>query len=81
VNAPQGGIDAIIGLLLTLCAHPLSPRYNAWATRLRERHPNFNPAPTARSTKIMTVTLRTLGSVFLPFSILYLLPMVLPKPR
>jgi hypothetical protein len=59
---------AVIGLALVWWAKPLSLRYNAWTTGLRERHPNFNPPPTpvwrARNTKIMTVMFRLLG-VFL----------------
>lgn len=59
---------ALLGLFLTFWAAPLSVRYNAWTTSLRERHPNFNPPPTsewrARNTKIMTVIFRV-GGVFL----------------
>jgi uncharacterized membrane protein YjgN (DUF898 family) len=60
---------ALLGLALIFWAAPLSARYNAWTTRLRERHPNFNPPPTpewrARNTKIMTVVFRVAGSVLL----------------
>jgi len=56
-----GIVFVLTGLALTFFAKPLSIRYNAWTTRLRERHPNFNPPPTpewrARNTKIMTVIL------------------------
>jgi hypothetical protein len=59
---------AVTGLALVWWAKPLSLRYNAWTTGLRERHPVFNPPPTpvwrARNTKIMTVMFRLLG-VFL----------------
>ena len=34
---------ALLGLALICWAAPLSIRYNAWTTGLRERHPNFNP--------------------------------------
>jgi uncharacterized membrane protein YjgN (DUF898 family) len=56
---------AVVGLSLIYWAVPLSIRYNAWTTSLRERHPNFNPPPTpewrARNTKIMTVIFRVAG--------------------
>jgi len=59
----------LLGLVLILWAAPLSIRYNAWTTRLRERHPNFNPPPTpewrARNTKIMSVIFRIAGAFFL----------------
>lgn len=52
-------------LAIAIWATPLSIRYNAWTTALRERHPNFNPPPTpewrARNTKIMTIMFRALG--------------------
>jgi hypothetical protein len=61
----------------------LSVRYNAWTTRLRERHPDFNSPPTpewrAKNTKIMTVMFRVVGLFFILLSILYLLPVVVPK--
>ena len=59
---------ALLGLVLIFFAASLSVRYNAWTTRLRERHPNFNPPPTpewrARNTKIMTVIFRIAGVFF-----------------
>ena len=59
----------LLGLALIIWANPLSVRYNAWTTRLRENHPNINPPPTpewrARNTKIMTVLFRVAGSAFL----------------
>jgi hypothetical protein len=58
-----------LGLALIIWANPLSVRYNAWTTRLRERHPNINQPPTpewrARNTKIMTVLFRVAGLAFL----------------
>jgi len=69
---------AIVGLALIFWAAPLSIRYNAWTTRFRERHPNFNPPPTAewraRNTKIITVIFRIAGAVFLFRVFLGLLP-------
>jgi hypothetical protein len=60
---------ALAGIALVLWAKPLSIRYNAWTTRLRERHPSFNPPPTpewrARNTKIMTLLFRLAGIVFI----------------
>src|SRR5271155_5153699 len=64
----QGLTFAAAGLAFLWWAKPLSLRYNAWTTGLRERHPNINPPPTpvwrARNTKIMTVMFRLFG-VFL----------------
>ncbi len=73
------------GLGLIYWAAQLSSRYNAWTTRLRERHPNINPPPTpewrARNTKIMTVMFRALGIFFVLLSIMYLLPLIVPGPH
>jgi len=70
----------VIGLVLACWAEPLSLRYNAWTTGLRERHPNINPPPTpewrARNTKIMRVIFRVAGIFFVVLSIMYLLPPV-----
>jgi len=67
---------ALIGLALLFWATPLSIRYNAWTTGLRERHPNFNPPPTpewrVRNTKIMTVIFRLAGVFFVLLSLLTL---------
>ena len=73
--------DLLVAIVFTLAgfglvswAKPLSTRYNAWTTRLRERHPNFNPPPTpewrARNTMIMTVLFRIVGAVFILRAIL-----------
>ena len=71
---------AVTGLALIYWAVPLSIRYNAWTTGLRERHPNFNPPPTpewrARNTKIMTVIFRVAGAFLFLLSILTLLTLV-----
>ena len=76
---------AVIGLALIVRAAPLSVRYNAWTTGLRERHPNINPPPTpewrARNTKIMTVMFRVLGVGLAVLSIMYLLPLIVTKPH
>jgi len=70
-------VFALAGFTLAWRAKPLSMRYNAWTTRLRERHPNFNPPPTpewrARNTKIMTVLFRIVGVVFILRAILTLI--------
>jgi len=85
VNVIPGIGYAVIGLGLVFRAAPLSLRYNAWTTRLRERRPNFNPPPTpewrARNTKIMTIMFRTLGVILVVFSIMLLLPPGLPNPH
>jgi hypothetical protein len=72
-----GPIYGFVGVLLAYYARPLSIRYNAWTTRLRERHPNLNPPPTpewrARNTKIMTVYFRVAGLFLLLLSLFTLL--------
>jgi hypothetical protein len=84
MNWIVGATYFVIGIVLTWWAAPLSIRYNAWTTGLRERHPNFNPPPTpewrARNTKIMTVMFRLGGIFFVLLSIMYLLPVIVPKP-
>src|SRR5271169_5272178 len=76
----QGLTFAAAGLAFLWWAKPLSLRYNAWTTGLRERHPNINPPPTpewrARNTKIMTVLFRIAGAFFLLLSALTLLAVV-----
>jgi hypothetical protein len=83
VNLTLGIIYALIGIALMIWAAPLSRRYNAWTTGVRERNPNFNPPPTpewrARNTKIMTVLFRVFGLFVFLLSILYLLPIIVPK--
>ena len=78
-------VYAAIGLALVLWATPLSIRYNAWTTSLRERHPNVNPPPTpewrARNTKIMTMVFRVAGVFLVLLSISYLLLMIATKPH
>jgi hypothetical protein len=85
VNLILGIGYAVIGLALIVWAKPLSIRYNAWTTGLRERHPNVNPPPTpewrARNTKIMTVIFRALGVGLAVLSIMYLLPLIVAKPH
>jgi hypothetical protein len=76
---------AVLGLVLIIGAAPLSLRYNAWTTGMREHHPNINPPPTpewrARNTKIMTVIFRVAGMAFVLLSIMYLLPLIGTKPH
>jgi hypothetical protein len=71
---------AVIGLIAIFWAAPLSVRYNAWTTRLRERHPNINPPPTpewrARNTRIMTIIFRVAGLFLIVLSSGYLLPLI-----
>ena len=59
----------VVGVVLLIWAGPLSRRYNAFTTRFRERHPNFNPPPTpdmrARNTKIFSIILRVMGVFFI----------------
>jgi hypothetical protein len=84
-NLIRGAGHALIGLALVFWAAPLSVRYNAWTTGLRERHPNINPPPTpewrARNTKIMTIMFRVLGAFLVLLSIMYLLPLIVTKPH
>jgi uncharacterized membrane protein YjgN (DUF898 family) len=79
------GLDTgfiLLGLALIYWAAPLSIRYNAWTTSLRERHPDFNPPPTpewrARNTKIMTIVFRVAGGFFVLRTILMLIGSVKP---
>jgi hypothetical protein len=71
---------AVIGLIAIFWAAPLSIRYNAWTTGLRERRPNINPPPTpewrARNTKIMTIIFRVAGLFLILLSSGYLLPLI-----
>ncbi len=75
MNLTIGIAYFVVGLFLVFRAAALSLRYNAWTTRLRERHPNFNPPPTpewrARNTKIMTVMFRVFGIFLALLSIMY----------
>ena len=86
MNWVHGAGYGVAGFILVYWAAPLSIRYNAWTTHLRQRHPNINPPPTpewrARNTKIMTVMFRVLGVFLLLFSVLYLLPLLVGnKPQ
>jgi hypothetical protein len=85
MNLILGAGYAVVGLALIFWATPLSIRYNAWTTGLRERHPHVNPPPTpewrARNTKIMTVMFRVLGVGLGVLSIMYLLPLIVTKPH
>jgi len=78
-------VYAALGLFLAFRAASLSVSYNAWTTGRRERHPNFNTPPTpewrARNTKIMTVMFRVVGVFLILLSIMYLLPLIVPKPH
>jgi hypothetical protein len=67
----------LVGLVLVYWAAPLSIRYNAWTTGLREHHPGLEAPPSlewqARNTKIMTVIFRTAGMFFVLLSFLTLI--------
>jgi len=80
MNLIVGAVYALVGLALIYWATPLSMRYNAWTTGLRERHPGFNPPPTpewrARNTKIMTAIFRIAGGLLVLRSVLTLLPLI-----
>jgi hypothetical protein len=69
----EWGGFTLIGAILLLRGRALSVRYNAFTTRLRERHPNINPPPTpewrARNTLIMTWMFRVFGTLLLLISI------------
>jgi hypothetical protein len=85
MNWIRGAGCAVAGFILVYWAAPLSVRYNAWTTSLRQRHPNINPAPTpewrTRNTKIMTVMF-VFGVFLVLLSILYLLPFLVGnKPQ
>jgi hypothetical protein len=58
----------ICGAALLVWARALSVRYNDWTTRIRERHPQFNPPPTPewrqKNTEIMTWLFRIVGAIF-----------------
>lgn len=83
MNLAVGAGYALVGLILIFWAPPLSLRYNAWTTGLRERHSNINPPPTpewrARNTKIMTVIFRVAGLFLIMLSSGYLLPLFTSK--
>ncbi|MGA8273852.1 MAG: hypothetical protein WB919_19975 [Candidatus Sulfotelmatobacter sp.] len=85
MNLILGAGYAVAGLALAFWASPLSRRYNAWTTGLRQRHPNVNPPPTpewrARNAKIMTAVFRVAGAFFVLLSIAYLLPFISTKPH
>jgi hypothetical protein len=80
-----GSTYAVVGLALVCWAKPLSMRYNAWTTGLRERHPNINPPPTpewrARNTKIMTVMFRVFGVFLLLLSTVEFLTYLAASPN
>jgi hypothetical protein len=55
------------GAALFYWAKPLSQRYNAWTTRLRERFPNINKLPSPKNAqlnfKMMFILFRVCGAV------------------
>jgi len=55
----------VLGASLIVWSAPLSVRYNAWTTALRERHPHISPPPMPEmrqlNTKIMTWLFRIVG--------------------
>lgn len=80
MNLILGAGYIVIGMALILYARPLSIRYNAWTTGLREGHPNFNPPPSpewrVRNTRIMTVIFRVFGACLVLHSLAYFLPLL-----
>jgi hypothetical protein len=80
MNLILGAGYAVVGLALLCFATPLSIRYNAWTTALRERHPNVNPPPTPewreRNTRTMTAMFRVAGVFLVVLSIMYLFPLI-----
>src|SRR5438270_8320445 len=70
-------ICLVVGFIFICWAAPLSKKYNAWTTRVRERHPNVNPPPTpewrSRNTRIMTILFRIVGMLLLGQTILRLI--------
>jgi hypothetical protein len=72
----------LMGLALIYWPKPLSLRYNAWTTRMRERYPHINPPPTPewrrRNTTIMTVMFRVMGLFFVVMSGLALVGIIGP---
>jgi hypothetical protein len=64
------------GFALLFWSRDLSLRYNAWTTRLREKHPRINPPPTpkmrALNESIMTWIFRFVGALFLAEAIVLL---------
>ncbi|MGB6199250.1 MAG: hypothetical protein WBF35_06840 [Candidatus Acidiferrales bacterium] len=58
-----------VGIALIIYSESLSRGYNAWTTRLRERHPKISrpPTPEARelNTRIMTWGFRILGATLI----------------
>ena len=85
MNWILGAGYAVVGLALIFWATPLSIRYNAWTTGLRERHPDINLPPTsewrARNTRIMTVMFRVFGVFLFLLSIMYFVPLIVAKPH
>jgi hypothetical protein len=85
VNLILGTGYAAIGLALVVWDTPLSMRYNAWTTGLRERHPHVDPPPTpqwgARNAKIMAFMFRVVGVFLVWLSVMYLLPLIVTKPH
>jgi hypothetical protein len=73
----QWGCVGVFGAALCYWSAQLSLFYNAWTTRLRERHPYINPPPTddARNsnTRIMKWLFRILGAFLLLLAIVVLL--------
>jgi hypothetical protein len=76
---------AVVGFAFILGAGLLSHRYDAWTTRLRERHPNINPPPTpedhARNIKVMKVMFRFVGILLILLANMYVLQMIPTKPH
>ena len=64
-------VQLLIGASLIAFAMPLSRRYNAWTTKVRERQ-NRAPSPEmlAKNTRIFAWLLRIFGAVLLVLAVL-----------
>jgi hypothetical protein len=60
------GLEAWLGVFLILYSQTYSLWYNAWTTRIRERHPKFlrpvTPEARASNTKLLTWMTRIFGA-------------------
>jgi hypothetical protein len=67
---------AFAGAALFYLAKPMSERYNAWTTRLRERYPKISKPPTPEKAmlnyKIMVIWFRVVGALVFADAVYYL---------
>ena len=81
-------IDAlyvVIRPLLVVRARPLSLRYNAWTSSLREGHPHINPPPTPewreRNTTHLTWLFRAFGAWLVLLAFVHVAPLLHPTSK